>query len=69
MLGHIYPLLFAVRNPTSNYPLLMQHPNGFIGVRTRFRPGVCKPLYLVRSPFTIVLNLNGGQEVTPIFMS
>ena len=39
ILGNIYPLMFAVRNDTSPYPILMWHPNGFMNVKIGCRFG------------------------------
>ena len=68
MMLAISTLLFAVRNGTSPYPLLTRYPKGFISVRMGCHCKVCKPIDLGRFPFSINFNLDGGQEVTPIFM-
>ena len=69
MLGHISPFLFAVRNETSPYPILTRYPNVLTAARMVCLFGGYKPIYLGCCPFTIIFDLNCGQEVRPILMS
>ena len=69
MLWSNFPLLFVSWYDTIHYPVLMCDPNGFIAVKIGVYLRSCKPLDLGLNPFPIVLNLDGGQDVTPILMS
>ena len=69
ILGRFFSFRFVARNDTSTYPLLTWYANGFIAIIMGCLFGGRMLLALDRSHFTVVLNLDGGQEVILIFMS
>ena len=69
MLGHLFPWLFAVMEDTSPIPLLTRNPNVFIAARMGLHSRGYNLFDLGRCHFTIIFDLNGEQEATPIFTS
>ena len=69
VLMRLYLMLFAVIQDTSTCLILTYYPNGFItDIINRRCLWVYKPLHLGRNPFSVVLDLNSRQKVTPFLM-
>ena len=67
MLGRLFPLLFA--EDISPSLLLTRNLNGLTSVIRRCRSWGCNPLDLGWCPFSVIFDLDCGQEVTPILIS